>query len=134
MARRRSVYEDGTQVSISMDLEVEILKDMGIVDADGNALKGVHMFGEVKRHTPNHYQVDVPAAEELLWSLRGHTLATHNIIIPPKYYVVRDGIVKDVEGILFPGSFVPGGYYTTRQSALDTIPRLQPPPPPLLPP
>ena len=111
-------------VIAAIESESDILSYMGLVDADGNGLKGIRMTGQVVAKIGQSWQVFLQATmKEHLFSIAKNnlTLMPKGLIVTP-YYCAVDGEIQTIDGLLVPFlSPRPDGYHLTRAEVIAEI-------------
>ena len=121
MRRRRCDLQIGVRVKVCVDERTELLNDMGILGPDKKTLKNVWMYGTVKSQTANHWNVQLPAAEECLPLLKGTVALVSNDYRCPSLYVLFGDHIKTVTGLQFADGFLPADYFDSMEDAKTAL-------------
>ena len=81
-----------------------ILREMALVDSNGTPLENVAMEGVIVFRFQNILKVNLPAAEDQLTSETKNLELTNGEEEVEDYFVVVDGEIKTVKGLILPGN------------------------------
>lgn len=125
-SNRPARVKAGTQIVAEVDHLEDLLHEFALVDKDGFPLKGVRMLGVCNKNTKTHSSCFLHAANEAFAIPISKVSSVANSISAPKYYVVVDKKVVEVNGLLLPEGIHVEGYHLCRA---DAEKELEPEPP-----
>ena len=126
MSRRgRGRIVVGTYVKVNVSDWTDLIVDMGLLGPDKQPLKRVWMYGFVKSIKPNHFEVDILAAEETYDCVKDKCEFVLDVNCCPPMFVVMDDkkTIKKVQGLQLELGFTPTDYFQSVEEAQARYPQ-----------